>query len=88
MAAIVLDHEQPHQEAGSRHREQQGEPPVAEMERCPGQHPERDERHERDRDLDGAAAVAGFAVARENLRPASARRTPIEDKLRFGRLPD
>ena len=34
MTAIVLDHEQAHEKAGGRHREQQAKP-VAKIERCP-----------------------------------------------------
>jgi hypothetical protein len=69
MAAIVLNHEQSYEKARGRHRKQQGEPPVAEMQRCPGQHPQRCKRHERDHNLHCAADVIGFAIAREDLRP-------------------
>ena len=69
MAAIVLNHEQSHKKTGSRHRKHQGEPPVAEMQRCPGQRPKRCKRHERDHNLHCAADVIGFAVARKDLRP-------------------
>src|SRR5207249_3727718 len=37
MAAIMLNHEQSHEKARGRYREQQGEPPVAKMQRCPSQ---------------------------------------------------
>ena len=70
MAAIVLNHEQSHKKTRSRYSKYQGEPPVAEMQRCPGQRPERCKRHERDHNLYCAADVIGFAVAREDLRPA------------------
>jgi len=69
VAAIVLDHEQPNQEAGGRHGEQQRHPPEAEVVRCPGQCPQRHKRHERDGNLDDTAGVIGLAVACEELRP-------------------
>ena len=70
VAAVVLDHERPHQEAGGRHRQQQRQPPIAEIIGGPGQRPQRRERREGDRDLDDAAGVAWLAIAREDLRPA------------------
>ena len=39
MAAIMLDHEQAHEKARSRNRQQQAEP-VAEVQGCPDQNPE------------------------------------------------
>ena len=71
VTAVVLDHEQPHEEAGSRYGHQQREPPIAERVRCPAQAPEHDERAERDRDFDDAANVARFTIAREDFRPVS-----------------
>src|SRR5262245_8216553 len=68
VAAIVLDHEQPNQESGGRHGEQQGYPPEAKVICCPGQCPQRHKRHERDGNLDDTAEVTGLAVAREELR--------------------
>ena len=52
VTAIVLDHEQPHEKAGSRHRDQQGEPPIAEMNQPHISDPERHERHEGDGKFD------------------------------------
>ena len=67
VAAIVLDHERPHQEPGGRNRQQQRQPPIAEIERRPSQGPQRHERRERDRDLDDAAGVVRVAIAREDF---------------------
>ena len=68
VAAIMLDGEKPHEEAGGGDRQRQGQP-IADVERCPGQHPKRGERHDRDGDLDEAAAGARLPVACEDLRP-------------------
>ena len=62
MTAIVLDHEEPHEKAGGRHRQQQAEP-IAELERCPHQEPEQDKRPGRDDELDDAARQARRAIA-------------------------
>jgi hypothetical protein len=43
MAAIVLDHEEAHEEAGSRNGKQQTKP-IADAEGGPHQEPEEDER--------------------------------------------
>ena len=69
--AVVLDHEQPYQKARGRHRDQQREPPEAQIIPHPGQPPERHERPERDCDLDDAAGVIGLTVACEDFHPAS-----------------
>ena len=68
MAAIVLDHEQPHQQAGGRHRQQQAEP-ISEVECRPHQGPEQDQWHNRDDQFDHAAAAARLTVTRQNARP-------------------
>ena len=70
VAAIVLDHEQPHQKSRGRHGEQKREP-VAEIERRPHQNPERHEWDNCDYDLDDTTAIAGLPVGRENLRPGA-----------------
>ena len=70
VAAIVLDHEESHQESRGWYGERKREP-VAEIERRPHQHPERNEWDNCDYDLDGATAVAGLPVGRENLRPGA-----------------
>ena len=71
VAAVVLDHEQPHQEAGRRHRDQERRPPVAEPADEPGCGPERGERQRRDDQFDHAAGAARFAIAGENLGPGA-----------------
>src|SRR5688572_17884498 len=68
VAAIMLDGEKPHEEAGGGDRQRQGQP-IADVECCPGQHPKRGERHDRDGDLDEAAAGARLPVAGEDLGP-------------------
>ena len=68
VAAIVLDHEQPHEESRGRHCEEKAEP-VAEIEGRPHQHPEQNERSSRDDDLDRAAPAARLTVAGEDLCP-------------------
>ena len=70
VAAIMLNHEQPHEEARGRHRKQQSDPPIFKMDRCPGQRPKRRKRRGRDRNLHDAADVVGLAIARKGLRPA------------------
>lgn len=71
MPAIMLNHEQSHEEARGRHRKQQGDPPIFKMDRCPGRRPKRRKRRGRDRNLHDAADVVGLAIARKGLRPAS-----------------
>src|SRR3954470_11010630 len=70
MAAIVLDHEQPHEEARGRQREQQADP-ISKIEHCPHQKPKQSKRTDRDRKLDDAAPQAGHAVASKDVRPAA-----------------
>ena len=70
VAAIVLDHEESHQESRGWYGERKREP-VAEIERRPHQKPERNERDNCDDDLDDAAAIAGLPVGHENLRPGA-----------------
>lgn len=68
MAAIVLDHEQPHQKAGRRDDQYQA-PPEAEMNCPPGQRPEGGERDGCDRQLEHAAARRRRAISDENFEP-------------------
>ena len=70
MTAIVLDHEEPHEKARRRHREQQAEP-VPEIKRRPHQKPEQDKRPGRDYELDDAARGTRRAIAGEDLRPTA-----------------
>src|SRR5438132_12539868 len=68
MSAIMLDHEESYDEARGGYGEQQTEP-VAEVERCPHQDPEQNQRHDRDYNLESATCTARFAVASKNLCP-------------------
>jgi hypothetical protein len=68
--AIVLDGEEAHEETGGGDGQRQGQP-VADVERRPGQGPKACQRHNRDGDLDDAAAGAGLPVACENFRPGA-----------------
>ena len=70
MTAIVLDHEEPHEKARGRHREQQAKP-VAEIERCPHQRPEQNKRPGRNDELDDAAREVRRAIADKELRQAA-----------------
>ena len=68
VAAVVLDHEQAHEEARRRHREQQAEPVgIAEAEQH--QEPQGHERHRGDDQLDQAAREARLAVGGQCHRP-------------------
>src|SRR2546425_11959110 len=67
MTAIVLDHEQPHEKARGRHREQQAEP-VAKIKGCPHQKPEQNQRPGRDDELDYAAHRARSAITGQDAR--------------------
>jgi hypothetical protein len=67
VTAIVLDHEQPHHQPPCRHGEKQRDP-ISEVQAEPHQRPQGDKRHDRDRDLDAAAPIAGLAVARKVSR--------------------
>ena len=71
VSAIVLDHEQPHQESGGRNGKQQSEPPKAQVIGRPHHHPEQHERPESDAEFEQTASVAGFAVTRKNLGPGA-----------------
>jgi hypothetical protein len=70
VAAIVLDHEDPHQKAGGREDEDQA-PPMAVGIGGRRQRPQRDERDEGDCELDGAAPPVRLLVARQNLQPGT-----------------
>ena len=70
VTAIVLDHEQAHEEARCRQREQQTEP-VAEIERCPHQPPEQDKRAGGDGEFDYAPRQIRRAIAEKHLRQAA-----------------
>ena len=69
VAAIVLDHEQPHQKRGGRDRQRQAQP-VADRKQRPHRHPQRAEREHGDRDLGEAAPKRGIAVAGQQPRQA------------------
>src|SRR3546814_13967380 len=68
VAAIVLDHEEPHEQSRGEQGGQQGERPITEMNRRPGQRPQPDEGQEGNRDLDQAAGGAGVAIGRSEER--------------------
>jgi hypothetical protein len=68
--AIVLDHEQPHQEACRRNGEQQADP-IAGAERRPHRKPEQGERHRRDDELREAAREAGLAIPPKDRAPSA-----------------
>ena len=80
--AIVLDHEQTHQKAGGRDRQQQRKPPESVAVRQPHQRPKRDQRTDRDDELDDAARAARFTVAQQLLRP----RARLANPSRPGRV--
>ena len=71
VAAIVLDHEEPHQKPGGRYREQQAEPVIAEMNGAPHQEPQQDKRPDRDGQFDDAAGGTRCAITGKDLRPAA-----------------
>jgi hypothetical protein len=58
MPAIVLDHEEPHQEAGSRHRRGEAKP-VAPAQARARSDPEQNERYGGDEQLECAAMWLG-----------------------------
>ena len=70
VTAIVLDHEQPHQEACRRNGEQQADP-VTGAERRPHRKPEQGERHRRDDELREAAREAGLAIPPKDRAPSA-----------------
>ena len=61
VAAVVLDHEQPHEEARCRHSNGQAQP-IAQTETWPHQGPEQNERHRADEDLHHAANVIRLPI--------------------------
>jgi hypothetical protein len=65
MAAVVLDHEKPHQKARGWHRKQQAQP-IAEIKGYPHQNPKRDQRPGRDDELEDAAHGIRDAIARQD----------------------
>jgi len=80
VAAIVLNREEPHQKSGGRNRDQQRQPPEAEIMGRPGAGPERNEGERCYREFPDAARKARIAIARENLHPVAcgqARRVDI-----------
>jgi hypothetical protein len=66
----VLDHKQPHEEARSRHREQQADP-VAKIKGRPHQKPEQNKRSGSADELNNAACRARCTIAGEDLCPAA-----------------
>src|SRR4029453_5844047 len=68
MSPIKLDHEESYEEARGGYGEQRTEP-VAEVERCPHQDPEQNQRHDRDYNLESATCTARLASTRENVCP-------------------
>src|SRR5436305_14967238 len=69
MAAVMLDHEQAHQETGRRYGEQQADP-VTEVKAEPRRGPQHGEWSKRDKNLNEAAPGIWAAVARKDFRPA------------------
>src|SRR3974390_453981 len=65
----MLDHEEAHKKPRSRHRQQKRYLPMVEMNCCPSQRPKCGEWHERDRNLEYAAAVTGFTISCEIAYP-------------------
>jgi hypothetical protein len=70
MSAVVLDQEEPHQEAGCRQSQQQTGRIAVMLEALQHERPEEDERHRRHEQLDDASLRFGRAIARERLHPA------------------
>ena len=70
VAAIVLDHEQAHQEAGGRHREQQRQPIAEPASTSQSGTHSSDQGQRGDHDLDNAARPLRLTVTRQDLRPA------------------
>jgi hypothetical protein len=83
VAAIVLNHEQPHQEAGGRHRQQQRQPPEAVTVGQPHCHPERDQGACADADFENAAPGARLAIAQQPLGPGARVGWPGDSRRRF-----
>ena len=85
VAAVVLDHEQPHQEAGGRHGEQQAQPPEPKRIGQPHQRPQARQRTEGDAEFDDAArpgsargSATGSASRRASLAAAVSSRPCVE----------
>src|ERR1700730_808114 len=70
MTTVVLDHEQPHKEACCRQSDDQAEP-ITQIETCPHQDPEQDERNRSDQDLEDAADVIWLPITMQNWRPVA-----------------
>lgn len=70
VATVVLNHEQPHEEARCRHGDDCAEP-IAHTETFPRQDPEQDKRHGCDQNLEHSANVIRFPVTLENRRPVA-----------------
>ena len=68
MAAVVLQHKQPHEQTGSRNSEEQRDG-IAEPERCPHQSPDEAEGCDRDGELEGAACRTRLAIAAQKSGP-------------------
>src|ERR1700720_1278348 len=66
MTAIVLDHEQSHEETRGWHREQHAEP-IINIKGCPHQKPEQTKRPDRDCELNNAARRARSAITTKTL---------------------
>ena len=83
VAAIMLDHEQPYEETRRGNGQQQAGPPAM-RDRYPRQGPKRQERDDRDAELEDAAATIGLAVGGEKSQPG--RIAPISRRClpRFG----
>ena len=79
MAAVVLDHEQAHQEARGRDGQEQGQAVAGVAQAEPHQEPQGRERHGGDGQFGQAAGKAGLAVGCQDLRPAAG----IVDGMRF-----
>src|ERR1700752_4904491 len=69
VAAVVLDHKQTYEKAGSRNRDKKRSPGMAEVKREPCRGPQRYERQNRDCQLDNAAEEMGGAVVVQNALP-------------------
>jgi len=70
VAAVVLDHEEPDEEARCGDGDRQTEE-IAPLEARPHQDPQQHKRHRRDGDLEQAAQLAGRAIAGEDGQPVA-----------------
>ena len=75
MAAVVLDHEQPHQKSSRGHRKDHAKP-VADVESRPHREPQQRKRHHRYHDLDDTACQARVHGSAPGSRPTSDRKRP------------